>query len=182
MPSEEHYDDSAFTYFAISVLVIILIPSTFSYFKSKRNAILTQSHDISLEGSFFEQVHWNLWVSHMQVQSKTITGMDKCLEFVDFDSISDRLQLQKEARRPSGWGLLKFTAWLLVLVLLVFLVYRTSTFETTTSTVQQLYLIMFMCLQAPFDPYIVLELEVGATEEEIKKSYRRLSLKYHPGK
>jgi preprotein translocase subunit Sec63 len=33
MPSEEHYDDAAFNYFALSVLVIILLPTTYSYLK-----------------------------------------------------------------------------------------------------------------------------------------------------
>jgi hypothetical protein len=35
---------------------------------------------------------------------------------------------------------------------------------------------------ATFDPYQVLELEIGATEQEIKKAFRRLSLLYHPDK
>ena len=30
------------------------------------------------------------------------------------------------------------------------------------------------------DPYEVLELKRGASEEEVKKAYRRLSRKYHP--
>lgn len=34
----------------------------------------------------------------------------------------------------------------------------------------------------PFDPFEILELGRGATEGEIKKAYRRLSLKYHPDK
>jgi len=35
---------------------------------------------------------------------------------------------------------------------------------------------------ATFDPYEVLGLETGAAEQDIKKAYRRLSLKYHPDK
>ena len=34
----------------------------------------------------------------------------------------------------------------------------------------------------PFDPYEILELERGATDREIKKAYRQLSLKFHPDK
>ena len=33
-----------------------------------------------------------------------------------------------------------------------------------------------------FDPYKILEVDVGATPEEIKKAYRSLSLKWHPDK
>eukprot|EP00884_Botryococcus_braunii_P003385 jgi/Botrbrau1/13047/Bobra.0187s0009.1 len=35
---------------------------------------------------------------------------------------------------------------------------------------------------APFDPYTILEVKPGATEKEIKKAYRSLSLQYHPDK
>jgi DnaJ domain len=35
---------------------------------------------------------------------------------------------------------------------------------------------------APFDPYNILELERGATDKEVKRAYRQLSLKYHPDK
>ena len=33
-----------------------------------------------------------------------------------------------------------------------------------------------------FDPYRILELEVGADVKEMKSQYRRLSLRYHPDK
>merc|ERR1719161_3449940 len=33
-----------------------------------------------------------------------------------------------------------------------------------------------------FDPYDILEIEPGATDKDIKKAYRALSLKYHPDK
>ena len=35
---------------------------------------------------------------------------------------------------------------------------------------------------APFEPYDILGLTVGATEREVKKAYRKLSLQYHPDK
>lgn len=34
--------------------------------------------------------------------------------------------------------------------------------------------------EAAIDPYAVLQVEPAATEQEIRKSYRKLSLKYHP--
>jgi translocation protein SEC63 len=33
-----------------------------------------------------------------------------------------------------------------------------------------------------FDPYEILKLHRGATEKEIKKAYRQMSLKFHPDK
>lgn len=33
-----------------------------------------------------------------------------------------------------------------------------------------------------FEPYSILGLEPGASESDIKKSYRRLSIQYHPDK
>lgn len=34
----------------------------------------------------------------------------------------------------------------------------------------------------PFDPFEILQVERTATDKEIKKAYRQLSLKYHPDK
>jgi translocation protein SEC63 len=35
---------------------------------------------------------------------------------------------------------------------------------------------------APFDPFAILGLEHGATDRDIKKAYRKLSLQFHPDK
>ena len=35
---------------------------------------------------------------------------------------------------------------------------------------------------APFDPYQILRIPIGATEKDVKKAYRKLSLEYHPDK
>ncbi len=34
----------------------------------------------------------------------------------------------------------------------------------------------------PFDPFAILQLERGATDKEVKRAYRKLSLQYHPDK
>ena len=34
----------------------------------------------------------------------------------------------------------------------------------------------------PFDPFGILQLPPGATDKEIKRAYRQLSLRYHPDK
>ncbi|XP_062511139.1 translocation protein SEC63 homolog [Corticium candelabrum] len=51
--------------------------------------------------------------------------------------------------------------------LLAFLAYRMSYLETET---------------IPFDPYEILEVDRTATESEIRRQYKKLSLKYHPDK
>lgn len=42
MPSEEHYDDRAFTYFALSVLAVVLVPTTVSYLRKWKDAFSSQ--------------------------------------------------------------------------------------------------------------------------------------------
>ena len=34
----------------------------------------------------------------------------------------------------------------------------------------------------PFDPFEILGVSTGATDKEIKRAYRQLSLKFHPDK
>jgi DnaJ domain len=41
---------------------------------------------------------------------------------------------------------------------------------------------LFASVTKPFDPYEILKIERGATDREIKKAYRQLSLKFHPDK
>jgi len=136
MPAtEEHYDDSAFTYFAVSVLAIILVPWTLSYIKSWRKAVT--------------------------YKYTGLCGCDACRNKAE--------QLQKDSRKPSMWGIMKFVLYLAVILIFVLLLSKaTSEAQPATSTA--------------FDPYAVLEISVGASDEEIKKAYRKLSLKYHPDK
>jgi len=136
MPAtEEHYDDSAFTYFAVSVLAIILIPWTFNYIKT--------------------------WRKTFTSKYTGLCGCDACRNKAS--------ELQKESRKPTAWGLVKFILYIAVIcIFLLLLTKATSEAQPATSTA--------------FDPYSVLELPVGASDDEIKKAYRKLSLKYHPDK
>ncbi|KAJ4797103.1 DnaJ / Sec63 Brl domains-containing protein [Rhynchospora pubera] len=69
---------------------------------------------------------------------------------------------------------------------------RISNFSTCTNlTILLLWVVMVILIyyikllsreSQPFEPFSILGLEPGASESEIKKSYRRLSVLYHPDK
>ncbi|KYQ89097.1 hypothetical protein DLAC_10328 [Tieghemostelium lacteum] len=59
----------------------------------------------------------------------------------------------------------------LVILLSLFYIYLIYSVSTTSITEKE-----------PYNPYKLLDLEDGATPDEIKKAYRKLSLKYHPDK
>jgi len=134
MPSEEHYDDSAFKYFVLAVLVIILIPTTVSYGK--------------------------LW---KQAFSDEYKGDCQCE-----DCKKKAKQTQLQSRKPSSWALVKFGIWAFLWVLFVYLI------ATAQSDVPE--------NPVSFDPYEILGVEIGSDEDTIRKSYRKLSLQYHPDK
>ena len=112
--SEEHYDDTAFTYFALSVLVIILVPSTLAYIKS----------------IYIFTFLLNLLLVWRKSFSAKYTGSCGCVEC---RKKSKTLQIQ--SRKPSFWGLLKFCFYLLILFLFLFLIQKTTSETIPTSQV-----------------------------------------------
>ncbi len=68
---------------------------------------------------------------------------------------------------------------------------RRAVYSAGNLTLLSLWVIWFLLLwyvsatvtdMKPFDPFEILEIERTATDKEIKKAYRQLSLKYHPDK
>ena len=93
---------------------------------------------------------------------------------IDFKSIdsewgrafNDSVKRSKQSKTKaflSGWNLAIAVGWVLFFLLLFWC--------SVTNTEEK-----------RFDPYEILELEIGATPSEIKRAYRKLSLKYHPDK
>lgn len=131
------YDNSAFYYFAITLLVIYLIPST--------------------------------WYVLKEVFRATVGN-----------GIENTVRTKEEGEKVSR--IKKETTGLTRL--------SNTTFLTTLTTVLIawsifLYLVSLVSSDGEvnrFDPYTILGIEQGVTNSEIKKAYRKLSLKFHPDK
>lgn len=135
MPSEEHYDNYSFNYFAIAILTFVLAFWSWSYAK--------------------------VWHKAFFGKYKGICGCNYCR--------NKAKNLQLESRKPSLWGAGKFALFLTLWILFLYL------FKVSAEGAQ--------AEPAPlFDPYEILEVERGASDAEIRKAYRKLSLQYHPDK
>lgn len=132
------YDNSAFYYFALTLLVIYIIPGTY-YALSEFVLAFVGSGDIG-------------------AKARTKEEADKSA---------------KLKQKTTGFARLNTTA------------YKTNLGCLLFAWVCFLYL-MSLVLQDgevnTFDPYTILGISQGAAVGEIKKAYRKLSLKYHPDK
>jgi len=131
------YDDNAFHYFAITCLVIYLIPGTW----------------------FALAEVWRAFVSSGDVGTKPRTA-------------AEREKAEKLKRETTGLARLRRPAFLCNLALLV---------VCGLIFVYLVRLVMADGQVQAFDPFHILGIEQGAATSEIKKAYRKLSLKYHPG-
>jgi translocation protein SEC63 len=132
------YDNSAFYYFAITMLLIYLIPGTWYLLAELYRAFI--------------------WSGEVGTKARTSAEKDKANK------------LKKEV---TGIARLKKTSFVVNLALVVVfgLIF--------------LYLIRSVISDGEvqsFDPYQILGIDSGAAVGEIKKAYRKLSLKYHPDK
>ena len=133
------YDNSAFYYFAITLLVIYIIPSTYYVIKELYVAFIQGGDEIG-------------------AKPRTKQELQKAKEL---------------KKRSTGFQRLNTTAFISNLIILIFV------------WIIFLYLVNLVSNDGEvnqFDPYTILGLEQGAVTGEIKKAYRKLSLKYHPDK
>lgn len=132
------YDNSAFYYFAITLLVIYIIPGTY-YAVSEFVMAFIGSGDV---GS----------------KARTKTEAEK----------ADKLK-----KKTTGFARLNTTTYMVNLSVLI------------VAWAVFLYLLTLVSQDGEvntFDPYTILGVQQEAAVGEIKKAYRKLSLKYHPDK
>jgi len=132
------YDNSAFYYFALTLLSIYLIPGTWYALTELFHAFLGSG----------------------ALGSKARTSTEKAKSDKLKAATTGITRLQKSTFLINLAVLV--VAWLLFLYLISLVI---SDGEVNT-----------------FDPYVILGIEQGAASGEIKKAYRKLSLKYHPDK
>jgi translocation protein SEC63 len=132
------YDNSAFYYFALTLLAIYIIPGTYYAVSEFLYAFLGSG----------------------EVGAKARSSLEKN-------------KAQKLKTATTGWTRLNTRSYIVNLGFLVF------------AWIVFLYLISLVKDHgqvSSFDPYSILGIEQGSTVGEIKKQYRKLSLKYHPDK
>lgn len=132
------YDNSAFYYFAITLLAIYILPGTWFALSEFVLAFLGSG----------------------DVGTKARTKAEK-----------EKAQALKNA--TTGWARLN-TTW-----------YKSNLVAVIIAWVFFVYLITLVINDGEvraFDPYQILGIEQGAAMGEIKKAYRKLSLKFHPDK
>ena len=132
------YDNSAFYYFALTLLSLYLIPGTYYFLSELYRAFLGNGDTGSIPRSSEEA-----------------------------------LKAEKLKKKSTGFARLQKSTFVINFVILLvvgMLVFYLVTLVRNDGEVNT------------FDPYIILGLDSGTTLSEIKKAYRKLSLKYHPDK
>ncbi|CRG97578.1 translocation protein SEC63, putative [Plasmodium gallinaceum] len=141
------YDDSAFIFFAGTVLICVLIPCTYSYIKSLIN-------------KFFKNDYYNLNKSKYNSVYRSCT-CSLC-----------KMKQEKRNKSTTLWQKVGYTKIVQFFVLLSLWVILGILINKMLNTKPM----------QTFDPFEILEVNIGASVGEIKKAYRLKSLKYHPDK
>ena len=145
-----NYDDTGFLFFAAAVLVSILVPWTLSILWH----IVYPDSSVHTEGQFpLKSVGKGSALSYC----KTSAMMKKLTEA--------KVEKRKWSNRFSKSLMAKT---LIVGVLWAALISMSETIANSHTEIKS------------FDPFEILEITISATDQEIKKAYRRMSLKYHP--
>ena len=131
------YDNSAFYYFAMTLMCMYLLPSTWNVMSEVYKALF----------------------SSVQGESRTEAEKQKM----------DRIRTESAGlKRLTKRGfLINLVCLLVTWAIFGYFLYLVL---STEGTVQE------------YNPYSILGVDIGATTSEIKKAYRKMSLKYHPDK
>ncbi|KAL4488541.1 hypothetical protein ABPG72_013109 [Tetrahymena utriculariae] len=128
------YDDSAFYFFAFSVLSFVSVITGLFILRN-----------LFKKDSQIKRVH-------PKDQSAEQKKLNQAVEF----------QAQKYS--------LRFYILILLFISCIYFAYQTSKYTAKTDDLKR------------FDPYEILEIQRGASQQEIKKAYRKMVLLYHPDK
>ncbi|CEM30111.1 unnamed protein product [Vitrella brassicaformis CCMP3155] len=143
------YDDSAFLYFAGSLLLCVLIPWTYCFV----SALLFPYNSVAAR--------------EFPVKSRSGSVYRYC------QCSFDVTRVENAKKRAASWKNRLTVSFVLQLIALIGLWYSFYLLSQQLSGEKE--------IQA-FDPYAILEISMGASDREIKKAYRFMSLKYHPDK
>jgi len=168
-----------FPIFLVAVLSCFLFPITlyrigrrfglFSSFLSGEDGESSKGGEISLlninkKNKKSEGTTSSAEQKQKQQQNIQIKAKDGSLWAKSFEqSVRQSKQSMKRQMFFSGWNLAIVCGWILFFLLL---------FWAKAMQMEE----------KRFDPYEILELSIGATPSEIKRAYRKMSLKYHPDK
>lgn len=133
------YDNSAFYYFAMTLMCMYLIPGTWSVLSEVYKAFFT---------------------------SGDVDSSPRC--------DAEKAKFAKIKAETTGLARLTKRAFLINLLCLI-----------VTWAIFAYFMYMVLSTEGNvqvYDPYAILGVEQGATSNEIKKAYRKLSLRYHPDK
>eukprot|EP00527_Entomoneis_sp_CCMP2396_P009911 CAMPEP_0198138912 /NCGR_PEP_ID=MMETSP1443-20131203/2287_1 /TAXON_ID=186043 /ORGANISM="Entomoneis sp., Strain CCMP2396" /LENGTH=661 /DNA_ID=CAMNT_0043800869 /DNA_START=245 /DNA_END=2230 /DNA_ORIENTATION=- len=131
------YDNSAFYFFAMSILSFYLLPSWYYILSTVYKALMVKDDS---------------------AVARTLTEKKK----------ADQLKIERQ-----GWTKMKSSSFV------------TNTVITVLLTALFVFLVISVSQDGQvnsFDPFSILEIDLGADNKVIKKAYRRLSLIYHPDK
>eukprot|EP00743_Colponemidia_sp_Colp-15_P003355 GILK01003627.1.p1 GENE.GILK01003627.1~~GILK01003627.1.p1 ORF type:complete len:673 (-),score=156.53 GILK01003627.1:209-2227(-) len=139
------YDDSAFYYFAATVVLVVAAPLTYSVFKTifgKRDPVIVKT-------------------SHADV-------IRTCKCSICITKEHRIVKEETSVKRRFGWGFV-----LRVVLAVCFWASFYLLIQNISGDTAQI---------RSFDPFFILGIETDASETDIRKAYKKLSLQYHPDK
>lgn len=143
------YDDSAFLYFAVTVLTFIVVPWSYTL----------------LTGVLFPEA---------LVEAKHCPSHDRKGRKYKYCEVSTEVEKIKEQKREAAKSSNRFTNSFFIRAAILTALWSVNIhLIINASGVEEM---------KRFDPFDILNVAKEATEKEIKKAYRKLSLVYHPDK
>jgi preprotein translocase subunit Sec63 len=181
--STQHYDDAAFSYFLVSVLLLVLVPWTWSYIKAIRAAIEARSHpvqrlsaasaaaDARAKGAEGLEFTGSNGPEGGKERAETRAATRKAGDCLCDGCIRKKRVSLGGSSAMTKTAIVKLVLYFFLVAMTALLIWGIMTAETTESAEPE-----------EFDPYGILGIDTGATEQDIRKAYRRLSRESHPDK